>query len=138
MEFKVYDVLPAEAVKIREDVFIAEQGFKNELDDTDKIARHILLLEASEPVAVCRIFTGDGKCWHIGRVAVVREWRGKGLGKAIMERAEEEIRLLGGTRAELSGQVRVADFYRKLGYTQVGGEYLDEHCPHIAFYKDLG
>lgn len=137
MEFKVYDMLPKEAVKIREDVFITEQGFKNELDETDKIARHILLFVDGVPAAVCRIFTDNGKSWHIGRVAVVKEQRGKGLGKAIMERAEEEIRRLGGVRAELSGQTRVADFYRKLGYTQTGEEYLDEYCPHIAFFKDL-
>lgn len=137
MEFKVYDTLPEEAVKIREDVFILEQGFKNELDETDKIARHILLFVDNVPAAVCRIFTDDGKSWHIGRVAVVKEQRGKGLGKAIMAHAEDEIKRLGGTRAELSGQTRVADFYRGLGYTQVGEEYLDEYCPHVFFYKEL-
>lgn len=137
MEFKVYDILPDEAVKIRTDVFVSEQGFKNELDETDKIARHILLFVDSAPAAVCRIFSEDGKRWHIGRVAVVKECRGKGLGKAIVERAEAEIKRLGGTRAELSGQTRAADFYRGLGYTQVGDEYLDENCPHVFFYKDL-
>lgn len=137
MEFKVYDTLPKEAVKIREEVFVLEQGFKNELDETDKVAKHIVLFVNGSPAAVCRIFTDNGKCWHIGRVAVAKEQRGKGLGKAVMERAESEIRRLGGVRAELSGQTRVADFYRRLGYTQTGEEYLDEHCPHVAFYKDL-
>jgi len=137
MEFKVYDVIPPEARRIREEVFIKEQGFQDEFDDIDKTARHIVLFDDQIPAAVCRIFTEDGKRWHIGRVAVVKERRRRGLGERIMAKAEDEIRRLGGVRAELSGQVRAADFYRRLGYTSTGSKYLDEYCPHIDFYKDL-
>lgn len=137
MEFKVYDALPPEAKHIREDVFVKEQGFLSEFDEVDNNARHIVLFDGQTPAAVCRIFRGDGKYWHIGRVAVVKEYRRRGLGEKLMAKAEDEIKRLGGVRAELSAQVRAADFYRRLGYTSTGNEYLDEYCPHIDFYKDL-
>ena len=36
-----------------------------------------------------------------------------------------------------SAQVQAAGFYKKLGYVQVGDEYLDEHCPHVNMEKPL-
>ena len=56
MEVKIFDYLPEDAYKIREDVFIKEQGFVNELDEIDNIATHIVLYIDNEPVGTCRVF----------------------------------------------------------------------------------
>ena len=56
MQVKIYDELPLEAKKIREDVFVKEQGFNEEFDIIDKTAKHILISENNIPVATCRIF----------------------------------------------------------------------------------
>ena len=53
---KVYDTLPEEAAMIRRAVFMDEQGFVQEFDETDHLARHIVLFDGETPVAVCRFF----------------------------------------------------------------------------------
>lgn len=137
MEFKVYDKLPDEAVLIRTKVFVDEQGFNEEFDNTDQYSRHIIIFDNEAPVAVGRFFTDDGKTYHIGRVAVTKEFRSFGYGKKIMDIAEKEIKKNGGERIELSAQLQAKKFYEKCGYTATGDIYLDEHCEHILMYKNL-
>ena len=73
--------------------------------------------------------------WHVGRVCVRKPWRGKELGRLVMEGLEKEARRRGAEELMLSAQVQARGFYEKLGYSAYGGEYLDEHCPHIAMKK---
>lgn len=123
-----------EARLIRQAVFVDEQGFKNEFDDIDSTAYHGILTENGSPVAVGRLFTENGE-YHIGRIAVMKPYRGKGLGREVVELLESKISELGGGTAVLSAQVRVKGFYETMGYTAFGGEYLDEYCPHISMKK---
>lgn len=138
MKTIVYDHLPDAAKKIREDIFLHEQGFQTEFDDIDAIAKHILLFQNGQAIGTCRVFWNEtAQSYIIGRVAVVKSYRGKGIGNAIMLAAENLIRTLGGTQVQLSGQVRAAPFYEQLGYVRVGEEYMDEFCPHITLKKTL-
>ena len=123
-------------IEIRTEVFIKEQGFKDEFDTTDKTCSHIVLYDNEKPVATCRYFKED-ETYHIGRVAIIKEYRGKHLGNKIMQIAENEIVKDGGKQIEVSAQVRVSDFYKKLGYNQVGAIYFDEYCEHIRMAKEL-
>lgn len=136
MLYKKFTSLNDDILKIRTDVFIKEQGFKNEFDDTDNNCTHIVLYDEQKPCAVCRYFKTGGS-YHIGRVAVDKAYRGKNLGIKIMQIAEEEIKKEGGTFVALSAQLRVKDFYAKAGYNPSGEVYLDEHCPHIKMQKKL-
>ena len=56
MKFECYDRLPEAAAALRQEVFINEQGFESEFDDTDRAAVHILGFENGEAAAVCRFF----------------------------------------------------------------------------------
>lgn len=123
-------------IKIRTKVFINEQGFKNEFDETDKTCSHVVLYNDKTPIATCRYFKED-KIYHIGRVAIMKEYRGKHLGNKIMEIAENEIKNEGGKNIEVSAQVRVSEFYKKLGYNKIGEVYFDEYCEHIKMLKEL-
>lgn len=126
-------------IKIRTSVFIDEQGFKDEFDETDKTCTHIVLYDEEKPIATCRYFK-EGENYHIGRVAIIKEYRGQGLGNRIMQIAENEIRGKCNESKcviEVSAQVRVSEFYKKLGYKQVGDIYFDEHCEHIRMVKEL-
>ena len=89
MEIKKYDSLPEDARKIRIEVFVEEQGFEEEFDSTDKIAKHFVLYVEGRAVATCRIFSEGAGRFHLGRVAVLKSERGKGFGKALMLEAEE-------------------------------------------------
>ncbi|WP_276745793.1 GNAT family N-acetyltransferase [Ruminococcus champanellensis] len=136
MEFTTYHSLPDAARQIREAVFVREQGFQLEFDKTDETAVHIVAWDGTQPAGTCRVYPAEG-CFYIGRVAVLPQYRGTGLGRELMRRAEAYIRSTGGTAAELSGQVQASGFYKKLGYTPVGEVYPDEGCPHIRMQKKL-
>lgn len=93
LQVKIYDELPLEAKKIREDVFVKEQGFNEEFDIIDKTAKHILISENNIPVATCRIFySKERNSYIIGRIAVCKQSRGKKYGVRLLEYAEREIK----------------------------------------------
>ena len=136
MKNKKFMGLNDDIIGIRTEVFIDEQGFKDEFDETDKICSHIVLYDNETPVATCRYFEENG-VYHIGRVAVIKKYRGLHLGNEIMQIAEAEILKENGKQIEVSAQVRIKDFYNKLGYKEFGDVYFDEYCEHIAMKKEL-
>lgn len=138
MRFEMYLSLPEAAQALRQEVFMGEQGFSYEFDETDNTALHLVLFDGDEAIACCRMFPEGPDSWHIGRVAVRKDRRGQHLGEAIMKEAEAALTLRGAKRAALSSQAQAAGFYEKLGYRRVGGEYLEEHCPHVDMEKLLG
>lgn len=131
--------VPQEDAKvIRVAVFMDEQQFSYEFDETDSIAWHLLVYRDTLPLAVARIYPAEEEgAWSIGRVAVSKEHRAQGLGAFAVREAEKQIVKLGGKKAVLSAQCRVQEFYEKLGYTPSGEVYLDEYCPHIHMEKPL-
>lgn len=139
MKVQVYDFLSDDAKRIRKKVFIEEQGFKNEFDDTDKIASQIVMYnDNEEPIATCRIFAGAEKGEFIfGRLAVLMPYRGMNIGTKMIGEAEKLVLKKGGTSMRLHAQCRVKSFYEKLGYTEYGSIEDDEGCPHIWMNKLL-
>ncbi len=125
-----------DAKLIRENVFIHEQGFENEFDDIDKKAVHCVVYDGGFPVATGRMFDCDGTA-HIGRIAVVKAYRGRGLGSAVVGALEDFSASKGYKQCALSAQLRAEDFYKKLGYEPFGEIYKDEYCPHIMMKKEL-
>lgn len=136
--YKKTNYLSEDAKKIREEVFVHEQGFENEFDEIDEYATHIVFYEGAEAIAVCRYYTAEnpGEYW-VGRLAVVKKFRGKQIGSYMLEVLEENIRKEGGTRICLSAQVRAKEFYEKMGYLAQGEPYLDEYCQHVHMVKVL-
>ena len=126
-----------DAVMIREKVFMDEQGFRKEFDETDNNSVHCVIYLDGKCAATARLFSGNDKTIHIGRVAVLKEYRGKGLGAEVVKACEKYSAEHGFIRSELSAQVRVCGFYEALGYVPFGNEYMDEFCPHINMYKEI-
>ena len=136
IDFKVTNNLSEDEKMIRETVFIEEQKFKIEFDDTDDIATHIVMYIDNNPVGCCRLFKQDNE-YHIGRIAVLKPYRGKGYGEKILLNAERVAKEKGADSISLSAQVRASGFYEKLGYKKHGEIYFDEYCEHIAMKKDI-
>ncbi|RKI43164.1 GNAT family N-acetyltransferase [bacterium D16-51] len=138
MDFKVYNALPAEAVKIRETVFVQEQGFYEEFDTTDQSASHLVCYEQNLPIGTCRYFKGkeDGH-YMVGRIAVLKQYRGKQIGSFLLNAAEQEIEKAGGKRILLHSQEQAKEFYKKQGYQEYGETDSEQGCPHIWMYKNL-
>lgn len=135
---EIYEYLPEYAKEIRQKVFVEEQKFENEFDETDDISFHILIFVNNYAAGTARMFTEDGgKSYHIGRVAVLPEYRKHHLGSELVNAAVFKAKELGAEKCVLSAQVRVKDFYKNLGFIEHGDEYLDEYCPHIYMEKEL-
>ncbi len=135
-EILEFNHLCPEAAAIRKEVFQKEQGFVNEFDETDARAVHAVLYIKNEPAGTCRYFEEkDG--WHIGRLAVLKSFRGAHLGAALLQFAEQRIRARGGKIVMLSAQERARAFYEKQGYIAYGDAFCEEECPHIAMQKHL-
>lgn len=136
MEIKSYDCLPGEAAAIRKEVFMDEQGFVSEFDATDDAAHHLVLFDGDRAVATCRVYACDGG-FAVGRIAVVREYRGRHCGASLLHGAEELIKKLGGHKIIIHAQTRVQAFYEKLGYSLFGTADEDEGCPHVYLQKEV-
>ena len=134
--FKVTNTLSEDEKMIRETVFIEEQKFKIEFEETDDIATHIVMYIDNNPVGCCRLYKRENE-YHIGRIAVLKPYRGKGDGEKILLEAEKVAKEKGADSISLSAQVRASGFYEKLGYKKHGEIYFDEYCEHIAMKKDI-
>lgn len=138
MRIDVYDKVVDEARYIRETVFLQEQGFEKEYDEYDDVAKTIVIYDGDEAIATCRLYwDNEVNCHHMGRIAVLKHRRGEGLGAIIVTEGEKVIKSLGGKEVFISGQIQVAEFYKKLGYTQYGEVYMEENHPHVALKKIL-
>lgn len=124
--------------RIREEVFLKEQKFKVEFDETDRTAWQILLLDDGIPIAAGRLFPKGPQsgAYILGRIAVVREKRGRHYGAEMVRALEQKAASLGAAQFELSAQAHARGFYEKLGYLAVGDLYFDEHVPAIRMLKD--
>lgn len=125
------------AMDIRRRVFVEEQGFNDEFDDIDKNAYHVVIFVKERYAATGRLFKDKNGNAHIGRIAVLRDFRNRSLGSFIIAILEKKALELNLNNIELSAQIQAMDFYIKLGYSPVGEEYLDENCPHIKMVKKL-
>ena len=123
---------------IRRVVFIEEQGisFEDEVDGKDPTAIHLLASNDGQPVGTARLLLSDG-VGKIGRVAVLKEARGRGLGRDLVLFAVEELRRQGARQATLGAQTHALGFYEALGFTAVGPEFLDAGMPHREMVCDL-
>lgn len=126
-----------DAFFIRKTVFMDEQGFRDEFDGFDEISYHAVIYLDGSPVACGRAYK-DGDFAHLGRIAVLKEYRKQGLGRIIIEALEGIARnTLCLTRLELSAQQRAIEFYEAVGFVQVGENFLDEGYPHVRMVKEL-
>ena len=102
-----------------------------------QILFHIVLFDKDKPIGTgrCYVDNSDQKCFHIGRITVLKEYRKYHLGNIIMKELENHIKEVGGNTIQLSSQVTAKKFYSKLGYQEEGEEYLDEFCPNVKMIK---
>ena len=117
---------------LRRVVFIEEQGVSeaDEIDDLDGEAIHLLAVDAGRPVGTARLLIQD-ETGKIGRVCVLAEARGAGIGAALIRAAVAELAAIPGiSRAKLGAQVHALGFYERLGFAAVGPVYMDAGIEH--------
>ena len=120
---------------IRTPVFIEEQAVAPdfEWDDIDQTAVHLLATYKNKPIACLRIID-----YHkIGRMAVLKEFRGNGLGAALLLEAVKICKAHGSKTLQLSAQTHAIGFYEKCGFKVTSGIYQDVHIPHVDMQLEL-
>lgn len=127
----------SQAAEVRRIVFMDEQKFSYDLDDIDKTAHHAVVYDDNISVATGRFFFDENGVAHIGRIAVMKEYRQYGIGRYLMEILENFAAEQGAEYITLGAQIRASGFYSKLGYEKYGDIFYDEYCEHINMKKIL-
>ena len=95
-------------------------SLREEFDEHDADGtRYIVLLDDGYPVATCRFYAGEPGRAVLGRVVVLPEYRGHGLGRMVVEEAERWLRELGFREVAIDSRIVAVAFYEKLGYAPV-------------------
>ena len=124
-----------EICKIGFEVFVDEQNVPEELeiDGLDDEAKHVLIYNNDEPIGTGRILS-DG---HIGRVAVLKKYRGLGIGKSVMQELIKWALENNLKKLWLSSQWHAHSFYLDLDFVCEGEIYEEAGIEHIKMYRML-
>ena len=121
---------------VRRAVFITEQSIPEEMewDEFDAVSRHAIAEDAAGAAIGCGRLLPDG---HIGRLAVLSTWRGRGVGAALLRHLVDLARARGHVRAILNAQTQAMPFYARHGFVAEGDEYLEAAIPHRTMAMTL-
>jgi predicted GNAT family N-acyltransferase len=135
IEVLPWETARAHASPIRFTVFVEEQGvpFEIELDEYDAACVHALAFDGDQPVGTGRLLP-DG---HIGRMAVLKEWRNRGVGALLLKALVEKARARGDREVMLSAQVPAVRFYRAHCFEPEGPEYMEAGIRHQAMKRRI-
>ena len=130
-----YESNTEDICSIRYEVFVNEQKVpgKLEIDGLDHEAKHVLAFVDGVPIGTGRILN-DG---HIGRVAVLKNYRGLGIGKLIMKELIKWAQDMSLEKVWLSSQWHAHSFYLDLDFVCVGEIYKEAGIDHIKMYRAL-
>jgi predicted GNAT family N-acyltransferase len=126
----------AAAAPIRFTVFVQEQNVppEIEMDEHDAHCVHALAFDgANHAIGTARLLP-DG---HIGRMAVLREWRGKGAGSLILAALIARAKQRGDKAVVLSAQIHAIAFYQRHGFAAEGEVYLEAGIRHQQMQRTL-
>ncbi|HLR09655.1 MAG TPA: GNAT family N-acetyltransferase [Bacillota bacterium] len=126
------------ALRIRRTVFVDEQNvpLDEELDEHEDEAIHFLGELNGKAIAASRLRWVDGY-GKLERICVLKNERGNGYGKQLIQAMEREIVKNGGQKAKLNAQKHAEKFYKQLGYQTVSDEFMDAGIPHVTMVKHL-
>jgi predicted GNAT family N-acyltransferase len=134
----------AQCLAIRNQVFVEEQGVPQELendayDASPEACVHVLLTYDGVPAGTGRWMSYNKQTAKIQRVAVLAEFRGKGIGKILLQELEQHAHLGGHTSCILDSQCHAESFYSQLGYSTISEQPFDDAgILHVRMQKKLG
>lgn len=130
-----YDEYFDQIRSVRDDVFSKEQGVPQEIevDGLDSTAIHSIVFDEDIEIGTGRMLS-DG---HIGRIAVKKQYRGKGIGKMIVQSLIDEAINMQFPEVWLSSQYHAKGFYEKIGFIEIDGIYQEANIDHIKMKKRL-
>ncbi len=129
----------SDAQEVRRQVFIKEQGIKREeeFDGLDQNSDHVIAYDKNVPVGTARIRYKNDVSAKLERIAVLKSYRGQGIGKEIVKTSLKLAQPKGASEVTLHAQQSTVGFYEKLGFQQEGEPFEEAGIPHIAMTKKL-
>ena len=128
------------ALRVRDRVFCGEQGVprSDEHDELDDRALHLVavLQDGGRVVGTLRLLA-FGDVAKIGRVAVERDWRRRGIASQMLEIALVVARERGCVQARLASQVDATALYQGAGFTVESEPFEDAGIPHVWMGRPL-
>ncbi len=122
------------AFAVRERVFCEEQGVPRELelDERDRDALHLVALDPAgrRVIGTLRLLV-DADRAKVGRVAVEREWRRRGIALRMLELALAAARERGCVRVRLAAQLAATEVYRRVGFVVESEPFEQAGIPHV-------
>jgi len=120
---------------IRRVVFIEEQNVseEDEWEGGEEDCWHWMAVVDGRPVGTARLKPNG----TIGRMAVLKDFRSRGVGTSLMQRATNKVRSLGLGTAQLNAQTHAVAFYARFGFRVEGAEFQDAGIPHVRMTLNL-
>jgi predicted GNAT family N-acyltransferase len=127
------------AFALRHDVFVLEQGVptEEELDEHDETALHLVAVDDGIVVGTCRLLDEGEGITRLGRMAVARSARRRGVAAALLREADEQARAVGARRMMLSAQTAAEPVYARAGYVPRGPRFIEAGIEHVEMEKDI-
>lgn len=134
LSVKMYDGCDdiSDAISVREEVFCSEQNIpiEIEIDEFDKSSKHIVVYYNGKPVGTARLVEDNGT-YSIGRVAVLKDYRRRNIGALLVNNLKDFAFSNGVCEINIHAQVSAEEFYKKLGFKEYGGTFIEAGIEHI-------
>lgn len=127
-----------EAINIRKIVFIKEQKvpLDIEIDGLDSESEHFLAYLDDKPIGCGRVRTNNNYA-KLERIAILKEFRGKGFGKELTNFLIDYCKKKNVKRIILHSQSHVVDFYKKFGFKIAGRPFFEANIEHLEMYLNI-
>jgi predicted GNAT family N-acyltransferase len=128
-----------EMVRLREDILRKPLGLSFAPEDLEKEKGHLMMgaYEDDKILGCCMLVEEGPQTVRLRQMAVLNDLQGKGVGKALIQFAENLARDHGYRRMTMHARKNAVGFYEKMGYNVQGGEFEEVTIPHVVMEKDL-
>ena len=126
-------------IKLRDDILRRPLGlhFTEEELEKEKHNLHIAAFEDDTMLGCCMLVEEDPQTVRLRQMAVINDLQGKGIGRALMQFAENLARDRGYKKITMHARKTATGFYEKMGYRKFGNEFEEITIPHYVMEKDL-
>ncbi|MBA7601620.1 Acetyltransferase [subsurface metagenome] len=127
------------AFEVRKQVFVEEQGISEdlELDEHDMEAMHMVVKDGERIVGTARVLFLAASQAKLERMAILKLFRHRGIGKGIISFLDEEFTNRGIEQVVLHAQYSAVNFYKSCGFEESGSPFWEAGIKHVKMQKRL-
>lgn len=126
-------------LKLREEILRQPLGLHLSQEELDKEKDNLMMaaFDDDKMLACCMLVEEEPQSVRLRQMAVLNDLQGQGIGKALLQFAENVARDRGYQKITMHARKNAAGFYEKLGYRVIGDEFIEITIPHYLMEKSL-